>query len=621
MSADTPVRSVYLTGTTGEPFLGLLHERPTEAKATRPVLICPPFGWEEICSYRARRAWAECLAREGRPTLRIDLPGSGDSGGEPDDDGRLQSWSDAIATAARWLAEEGEHSSVASIGIGLGGLALCMALADGAPVEEIVLWGTPSRGSRLVRELRAFARLESAQLALGDERAAPPPADGSVEAGGFRLSAQSTGALEALDVTELPLHAPHPRRALALGRDGLEADARLLEHLRTVGVEVTALAGPGYGAMMAEPQEARAPLEVFAAVGAWLRESPTEEGPPGESPPKAGPLEEPPLEEGHGATARRDGAGASSAIELELGGERVRERTLTVEQDFGRLFGILSTPASVAAAPLTAVILNAGAMRHTGPSRMWVEIARRWSARGVATLRLDLEGIGDADGDESRFSKVDELYVPGLVDQVLAALDVLERDGVGHRFVLLGLCSGAYWSFYGALQDERVVAAFMLNPQTLFFEASQETVRELRKVFLSRSSWLRLVRGDAKLTRLATLARKLPTDLATAVRRLLSRLGAPHEGADPLDRALAQLEQADKRVLFVFSGEELLHQELERAGRMDRLEAQPHVRVELIAGKDHTLRPSASRVEAHAALDRALERELERERGHAARGS
>ncbi len=601
MSADTPVRSVYLTGATGEPFLGLLHERATEVQATRPVLICPPFGWEEICSYRARRAWAECLAREGHPTLRIDLPGSGDSGGEPDDDGRLQSWSDAIATAARWLREEGEHLSVASIGIGLGGLALCMALAEEAPIEEIVLWGTPSRGTTLVRELRAFARLESAQLALGDEREAPPPTDGSVEAGGFRLSAQSTGALEALDVTELPVHAPHPRRALALDRDGLKADARLLEHLRAVGVEVTALAGPGYGAMMAEPQEARAPLEVFATVGAWLQESPPEGG--------------------HDSTARRDGAGASSAIELELDGERVRERTLTVEQDFGCLFGILSTPASVAPAPLTAVILNAGAIRHTGPSRMWVEIARRWSARGVATLRLDLEGIGDADGDESRFSKVDELYVPGLVNQVLAALDVLERDGVGHRFVLLGLCSGAYWSFYGALQDERVVAAFMLNPQTLFFEASQETVRELRKVFLSRSSWLRLIRGDAKVTRLAALARKLPTDLATAVRRLLSRLGTPHKGADPLDRALAQLEQADKRVLFVFSGEELLHQELERAGRMDRLEAQPHVRVELIAGKDHTLRPSAARVEAHAALDRALERELERECSHAARGS
>jgi alpha/beta superfamily hydrolase len=33
---------------------------------------------------------------------------------------------------------------------------------------------------------------------------------------------------------------------------------------------------------------------------------------------------------------------------------------------------------------------------------MWVEASRRWAALGVATLRIDLEGIGDADGDAGR---------------------------------------------------------------------------------------------------------------------------------------------------------------------------------------------------------------------------
>jgi hypothetical protein len=34
------------------------------------VLFCPPFGWDDICSYRSRRVWAERLAAHGYPTLR-----------------------------------------------------------------------------------------------------------------------------------------------------------------------------------------------------------------------------------------------------------------------------------------------------------------------------------------------------------------------------------------------------------------------------------------------------------------------------------------------------------------------------------------------------------------------
>lgn len=133
-------------------------------------------------------------------------------------------------------------------------------------------------------------------------------------------------------------------------------------------------------------------------------------------------------------------------------------------------------------------MLNAGAIRHIGPNRMWVEIARRWAAHGVPTLRLDLEGIGDADGDGERFTELAELYVPELVGQVRAALDAIEARGVGRRFVLCGLCSGAYWAFQGALLDERVTAAFLLNPQALFWDPSLEITRDFRRGMLRASS-------------------------------------------------------------------------------------------------------------------------------------
>src|SRR2546426_4613860 len=59
-----------------EPVFCVLHPPSPECPRRSPVLICPPFGWEETCSYRARRDWAEHLAAAGHTALRIDLPGS-----------------------------------------------------------------------------------------------------------------------------------------------------------------------------------------------------------------------------------------------------------------------------------------------------------------------------------------------------------------------------------------------------------------------------------------------------------------------------------------------------------------------------------------------------------------
>lgn len=175
----------------------------------------------------------------------------------------------------------------------------------------------------------------------------------------------------------------------------------------------------------------------------------------------------------------------------------IRETPLTIEQPFGRLFGVLTEPAGTSALDLGAILLNPGAHRRIGQNRMWVEVARRWAARGVCTLRLDLEGIGDADGDGERFTDLAAQYDPRLIDQLCAAIDALEIRGLGRRFVLAGLCSGARWSFEAALRDERVVAAFVLNPQSFFWDPSLGTARVLR-----RGSRSKALRGEVPLTQI-----------------------------------------------------------------------------------------------------------------------
>jgi alpha-beta hydrolase superfamily lysophospholipase len=596
MSPLPQARALYLSIDGVEDVFGLLHLPAQDAPRQTAVLICPPFGWEETCSYRSRRDWAESLAAAGHPTLRIDLPGSGDSGGSSKDPGRVEAWTAAICSAADWLRATTDSRRLATIGIGLGGLLACQALGEGAPIDELVLWAVPSRGRTFVRELRAFGRMETAKSADWNEHAPDPPADGSIGVGGFVLSAETTQALEALDVTTAAIPAGQLQRALLLERDGIGVEQRLQDHLQAAGAAVTVSPASGYGEMMAPPHEARSPIDVFGRSLAWLAES-SSPAPGAASVPSAA---QPSAQRPRPARAVRQ----RDTIELTIDGVRISETPITIDEPGGRLFGVLSEPVGERALGITALLMNAGAHRRIGQGRMWVGAARRWAARGVPTLRLDLRGIGDAEGDATRFHEVGELYTAEMVDETLVALDALDARGLGPAYVLAGLCSGAYWSFHAALRDERACAAFLLNPQTLVWDPSLHTARTLR-----RGSRAKVLRGEVPLTQIASLAFGIPPMLA---RRALARLRARQEGGDELDRALDRLRDTGKHVQFIFSGPEPLREEFELQGRVARAERWPNVGFDFIPGHDHILRPIESQRLAHEALDRALERELRR---------
>ncbi len=588
MSTPRPVVPIYLRNGP-EPIFALLNIPAEKSAPASPVLICPPFGWDDICSYRSRRDWAVQLAAGGHATLRIDLPGTGDSGGSPHDPNRLAAWTGAVTMAAERMREITGSDRLTAIGIGLGGLLIFEALAQGAQIDELILWAVPASGRTFLRELRVFARLEDSEFDVTGELEPSLVPEGCTGAGGFLLSAETTKALQKIDIGMHELPAGLVTRALLLGRDGIGVDPGLVDCLEEMGTTVTQDPGPGYGAMMAKPHLARAPTEVFAHVSSWLEEHPSKDVTPAPIEPR-------------GALDRDD------AIELSVGDARIRETPVTVAQSFGDLFGVLSEPLYAPQAQLCVVMLNAGAIRRVGPNRMWVEAARRWAARGVTTLRLDLEGIGDAEGDADRFTELAELYVPELVDQVRAALDALGARGFEGRFVLMGLCSGAYWSFHGALRDDRVVAAFMLNPRALFWDPALETARDLRRGVLRTSSWPKILRGEVPLARMIALALDAPFTLP---RRTIRRRRA-RRGGDELDRALDRLRHDDKHLQFLFSGNEPLYEELASEGRLDRLHLWPNIRLEMIPGRDHTLRPFQAQQRAHEALDRALEEELQR---------
>ena len=584
MSPSPTVTPLYLDAR-GEPTYAIVHPAGAATSRDTAVLLCPPFGWDEVCSYRSRREWAEQLARAGYPTIRLSYPGTGDSGSFPRDPDRLEAWTAAVAAAAAHARGALGVRRVVAIGIELGGLLAYRATATGAAIDDLILWATPARGRALVRQLSAFSKLELAQVYEGLQPPPPLPA-GELEAGGFLLSAQTVGALNGLALDELTLPPGAARRALLLDRDGIVLDPRLREQLERCDVDVSLGSGRGYSAMTGHPQQAKAPAKVIASVKAWLDA-------------QAGPSVAP-------SSSR---AKVSERAELELAGSgRITEATLTIEQPFGALTAILSEPLGQRVPGLCAVLLNAGAVRRIGPNRMWVEAARRWAAIGVPTVRLDLEGLGDSDGDPSPYAEDAGLYVPELVPQVFACLDALQQRGVADRFVLGGLCAGAYWSFHAALGDPRVIAALMVNPRALIWDPELLPARDAQGLASQLFAWSKLREQYS-----GARARRLALWLALAPKRRLARRAGAGGGLDELDAAVDRLGASGKHALFVFSEREPLVSELVSSGAMAKLERFENVTIERVSVRDHTFRPTDSQRSVHEALDRALAREL----GHA----
>jgi alpha-beta hydrolase superfamily lysophospholipase len=172
VSPPASARPVYLDAAS-EPIFGFFHAPADSSPRRLSVLICAPFAWDDVASYRPRREWAEQLASAGHPTLRFDWPGTGDSGGSPRDPRRLEAWTDAVGAAVAWLRLTAGDSRVAAMGLGLGGLVAWRAVSQGVSIDDLVLWAVPARGRQFVRELEMFGRLQAASAPAGAP-AAPP---------------------------------------------------------------------------------------------------------------------------------------------------------------------------------------------------------------------------------------------------------------------------------------------------------------------------------------------------------------------------------------------------------------------------------------------------------------
>ncbi|MDJ0954060.1 MAG: alpha/beta hydrolase [Acidimicrobiia bacterium] len=252
------------------------------------------------------------------------------------------------------------------------------------------------------------------------------------------------------------------------------------------------------------------------------------------------------------------------------------------------LLGILSTPADPIPGAPAVVLLNAGLLHRVGPNRMYVDLARRLAALGFSSLRFDMSGVGDSEVQDGGL-----LYIERSVGDTLAATDALaERHGLD-RFVLLGLCTGAFNAFRSALRDDRVVGCVLLDGYS--YPTTRSRIRHYRSRVFQLSRWTGYV-----TRRLGMQSGKSETDADDLI--------IFENETVPRDRWAAELKSLidrNTKLLMIYTrlGPLVFNYERQLHDAFPELDLEDAVTVRYYPDADHTFTLPANRREAMTAIE------------------
>jgi pimeloyl-ACP methyl ester carboxylesterase len=201
------------------------------------------------------------------------------------------------------------------------------------------------------------------------------------------------------------------------------------------------------------------------------------------------------------------------------------------------LLGVLTLPAEPRPGAPAVILLNAGLLHRVGPNRLSVDIARRLAARGYPSFRFDMAGVGDSELGESGV-----LYIERSRQDVVESMETLEEMIGADRFVLMGLCTGAYNAFRAALVDDRVAGCVLMDGYS--YPTARSQFEHYRGRVLDLDRWKRY------------LARRLGqgADTEGAVQGDLVVFENEHVPKERFAAELASLVDRGTHLLLVFTG-------------------------------------------------------------------
>ena len=541
-------------------LFGQLH-RP-EFPTRRPVVVvCAPLGFEQIRTFRTTKMLAERLSDVGFHVLRFDYETTGDSAGLETDSNRLELLLDSIRDAIHFASEATGISGTALVGLRLGA-NLAARVAEECKVKQLVLWAPCDSGSIYVREQQIMAAAQKKRTASVNSESSN---DTGADAGGYYLTEETQVELNSLKFSEQPFKGDPD--VLLMNRDDIKVAPRLANQLQSNSSNVESIHSAGYQQMMLPPQLSTTPTETIDALCDWLNDKNAQHA--------------------AGETPGSVGCCSSSSV-IEPG---VRESAVRFGPE-QNLFGIITQPESSATSAKTGVLFLCGGSTHRiSANRMYVTMARRLAQAGTPSMRIDLSGIGDSQPRPGQAQN--QPYSALIADDVDAAMDSATKvSGVG-RFVLFGLCSGAYAAMQTAKRSKRVCDIILVNQ--LVYYISDRQFDELASGVIRSGHDLDYPRSDNLLYKTAVkMLRRIPARWNWPGQWLSQFILGGSLAAD-IDALMAR----DIRLAFLQSSRDDSVDALAiSAGRkVQQLELTGQVRLKCFDATDHTFSPTNSQTQ------------------------
>jgi pimeloyl-ACP methyl ester carboxylesterase len=557
---------------------GWLHPAQAHAAHGHGVVLCSPFGYDELCTHRGWRQLAGRIAAAGMPVLRFDYPGAGDSLGTEEDPGQVEAWIESIIKAVRHLRQWTGIKQVSLCGLRLGAMFAAIAAQRMGDVEGLVLLSPALSGKNYVRELRAH-RQGWLSTEAGAAAEPIPESAAYVEAFGFGWHGDEIARLSAIDL-RTDTSAPARRVLLLDSSNGARATA-LAEQYAANGVEVERLPFDESDRFMLEALYSEEPVEAFSAVTRWLAAQ---------------------------ASCETPFARAADALPEELPTLRlVQQRAIERAVLFGQYFGIYCQPDVPRAGAPAVLLFNTGASHHIGDGRIFVTFARRLAAQGIASLRMDLGGLGESTPVAETVT-LDTLYSEEASADAMAGADWLVSNGHA-GVVTFGVCGGAFVGLHAALAHPAILGCFSVNLQKFIWDEAARVVpgvastRVLQRSAVSLQKWKRVLRGESSLRPAALeLARRMRRRFGRSVVDLIESVTGFLIAPSEVQRFMHRLNAKGVQVQLLYGDFDLGLDELKIhfGTKLGGLRCLSHVRVVKIRHLDHVLFTARSRESAMA---------------------